>query len=62
MFDIPQQLIITRDNVEISVNPMIRYQVVDPVRCAYETKNFIYCSEKLGYFIYIYIYIWATET
>ena len=36
IFDLPIQSIITRDNVEIRVHPMMLIQITDPVRVAYE--------------------------
>ena len=36
IFDLPLQSIITRDNVEIIVHPMMMIQITDPVRVAYE--------------------------
>ena len=32
IFDLPLQSIITRDNVEIIVHPMMMIQITDPVR------------------------------
>ena len=38
IFDLPLQSIITRDNVEIIVHPMMMIQITDPVRVAYEVR------------------------
>ena len=38
IFDLPIQSIITRDNVEIRVHPMMLIQITDPVRVAYEVE------------------------
>lgn len=38
IFDLPVQSIITRDNVEIYVHPMMLIQITDPVRVAYEVS------------------------
>lgn len=38
IFDLPLQSIITRDNVEIAVHPMMLIQITDPVRVAYEVS------------------------
>ena len=38
IFDLPMQSIITRDNVEIKVHPMMLIQITDPVRVAYEVR------------------------
>lgn len=40
IFDLPLQSIITRDNVEIIVHPMMMIQITDPVRVAYEVRPF----------------------
>mmetsp|Transcript_11346 Transcript_11346/g.33644 ORF Transcript_11346/g.33644 Transcript_11346/m.33644 type:complete len:333 (+) Transcript_11346:99-1097(+) len=37
MFDFMSQAIITRDNVELTVHPMLLYQLVDPIKVAYQT-------------------------
>lgn len=41
IFDLPLQSIITRDNVEIMVHPMMIIQITDPVRVAYEVSTSI---------------------
>ena len=47
IFDLPLQSIITRDNVEIIVHPMMMIQITDPVRVAYETYDIIEAVERL---------------
>merc|ERR1719321_1249344 len=47
IMDFPTQPIITRDNVEIQVHPMILYKLVDPMRVAYETYDLAHAVEKL---------------
>lgn len=47
VMDFPTQPIITRDNVEIQVHPMILYKLVDPMRVAYETYDLSHAVEKL---------------
>ena len=47
VMDFPNQPIITRDNVEIQVHPMLLYRLVDPVRVAYETYDLAHAVEKL---------------
>ena len=37
--DFPMQDIITRDNVEIKVHPMLLYKIQDPVRAVYEATD-----------------------
>ena len=39
VMDFPIQPIITRDNVEIHVHPMLLYRLVDPVRVCYEVRS-----------------------
>lgn len=41
------QPVITRDNVEISVHPMLMYKISDPIRAVYETYDLPDCVEKL---------------
>ena len=38
IFDLPLQSVITRDNVEITVHPMMVIQITDPIRVCYEVK------------------------
>lgn len=47
VMDFPIQPIITRDNVEIHVHPMLLYKLVDPVRVCYETLDLTHAVEKL---------------
>lgn len=47
MFDFTAQPIITRDNVEITVHPMLLFQLVDPVKVCYATVDLTSCVEKL---------------
>mmetsp|Transcript_22218 Transcript_22218/g.62542 ORF Transcript_22218/g.62542 Transcript_22218/m.62542 type:complete len:333 (+) Transcript_22218:143-1141(+) len=47
VMDFPNQPIITRDNVEIQVHPMLLYRLIDPVRVAYETFDLPHAVEKL---------------
>lgn len=47
LMDFPQQPVITRDNVEIKVHPMVLYRLFDPVRVAYETFDLAHAIEKL---------------
>lgn len=36
ILDFPSQSIITRDNVEIQVHPMVLYRIAEPIRAVYE--------------------------
>lgn len=47
IMDFPNQPIITRDNVEIQVHPMLVFRLIDPVRVAYETFDLSHAVEKL---------------
>jgi len=47
VMDFPTQPIITRDNVEINVHPMILYRLINPMRVAYETYDLAHAVEKL---------------
>eukprot|EP00003_Mantamonas_plastica_P014398 TRINITY_DN24_c0_g1_i2.p1 TRINITY_DN24_c0_g1~~TRINITY_DN24_c0_g1_i2.p1 ORF type:complete len:238 (-),score=76.26 TRINITY_DN24_c0_g1_i2:267-980(-) len=47
MTDFPLQSIITRDNVEIHVHPMILYRIVSPIKVAYEVYDISHAVEKL---------------
>ena len=48
VFDFPEQSVITRDNVVISVNGLLYYQVTDPKRVAYEVASLPTAIEKLA--------------
>jgi len=47
VMDFPLQQIITRDNVEIEVHPMLIYMISDPVRAVYEVYDLSHAVEKL---------------
>lgn len=47
VMDFPLQSIITRDNVEIQVHPMLLYRITDPVRAVYEVYDLAEAVEKL---------------
>jgi len=47
VMDFPTQEIITRDNVEIKVHPMLLYRITDPVRAVYEVYDLPQAVEKL---------------
>ena len=44
----PPQPVITKDNVTISIDTVIYYQVTDPVRATYEVANLILAMEQLA--------------
>jgi regulator of protease activity HflC (stomatin/prohibitin superfamily) len=47
VYDFPSQSVITKDNVVTTINALIYYQVVDPVRAVYEIANLPEAIEKL---------------
>ncbi len=47
LIDFPQQTVITKDNVMTSINALIYYQIVDPVKSVYEIENLPNAIEKL---------------
>ena len=48
VLDFPAQSMITRDNVSVSINGAIYYQVIDPKNAVYQVENFIQASEVLS--------------
>ena len=47
LFDFPPQNVITKDNVKISINALLYYQIVDPKSAIYEIENLPDAIEKL---------------
>ncbi len=47
VYDFPKQNVITRDNVSISINALIYFQIVNPKSAAYEIQNLPEAIEKL---------------
>jgi len=47
LVDLPFQTIITRDNVQIQVHPMLLYRIHDPVRAAYEVYDLFNAVERI---------------
>lgn len=47
LMDFPDQSVITRDNVEIKMHPMVLYKIIDPVKVAYEVYDLRHAVEKL---------------
>jgi regulator of protease activity HflC (stomatin/prohibitin superfamily) len=43
----PPQAVITEDNLMVSIDSVIYFQVIDPVRAAYEAQNYIQAIEQL---------------
>jgi len=48
VLDVPPQLVITRDNVNVEVDAVIYAQVTDPFRSRYEIANYILAATKLA--------------
>lgn len=46
--DIPSQSVITKDNVTISVDAVVYFQVVDPVRAVIGVDNFRFASQRIA--------------
>lgn len=47
VMDFEPQPIITRDNVQLEVHPLLLFRLIDPVRVAYETFDLAHAVEKL---------------
>lgn len=47
VYDFPRQNVITKDNVSISINALLYFQIVDPKSATYEIQNLPDAIEKL---------------
>ena len=47
VYDFPRQNVITKDNVTISINALLYFQIVDTKSAVYEISNLIDAIEKL---------------
>lgn len=47
-YDVPEQDVITRDNVSIKVNAVVYFQVVDARRALLEVENYMYATSQLA--------------
>ena len=47
VFDFPRQNVITKDNVTISINALLYFQIIDPKSAVYEIENLPVAIEKL---------------
>lgn len=47
VYDFPKQSVITKDNVTTSINALLYFQIVDPVKSVYEIDNLPNAIEKL---------------
>jgi len=48
VLDVPAQMVITKDNVNVEVDCIIYCQITDPVRAKYEISNYIMAATKLA--------------
>ena len=46
--DVPKQDIITRDNVSVSVNAVVYFRVIDPVKAVIEVEDYFYATSQLA--------------
>src|SRR5258708_35641705 len=47
-YDVPEQDVITRDNVSIKVNAVVYFQVVDARRSILEGENYMYATSQVA--------------
>ena len=47
VYDFPKQNVITKDNVNIQINALLYFQIMDPVKSVYEIENLPDAIEKL---------------
>jgi regulator of protease activity HflC (stomatin/prohibitin superfamily) len=47
VYDFPKQNVITKDNVNIQINALLYFQIMDPVKAVYEIENLPDAIEKL---------------
>ena len=46
--DVPPQVCITRDNVQVSVDGVLYFKVLDPVKASYGIENYRYATAQLA--------------
>ncbi len=46
--DVPSQDIITKDNVSVTVNAVVYFRVVDPVKSVIEVEDYLYATSQLA--------------
>ncbi len=46
--DVPTQDIITKDNVSVSVDAVVYFRVVDPVRSVVEVENYLFATSQIA--------------
>ena len=47
VYDFPKQNVITKDNVNVEINALLYFQIMDPVKAVYEIQNLPDAIEKL---------------
>ena len=47
VYDFPKQSVITKDNVTTTINALLYFQIIDPVKAVYEIDNLPNAIEKL---------------
>jgi len=48
VFDVPPQVCITKDNIQVEVDGILYLQVVDPVKASYGIMNYVFGSTQLA--------------
>lgn len=46
--DVPSQDIITRDNVSVSVNAVVYFRVIDPMRAVLQVEDYLFATSQLS--------------
>ncbi len=46
--DVPNQEVITRDNIPVFINAVVYYKIIDPVKAILEVENFRYAVSQLA--------------
>jgi len=47
-FDVPNQQIITKDNITVDVDAVVFYRVIDPVKAIVSVENYVFATDLLG--------------
>ena len=46
--DVPNQEVITRDNIPVYINAVVYYKITDPIKSILEIENFRYAVSQLA--------------
>lgn len=46
--DVPNQDVITRDNVSIKVNAVVYFRVLEPIKCILEVEDYLFATSQLA--------------